>query len=840
MVIIIKKEYTPYFYDGKTMLINRFLTLHSGEFNPRKYDIYDYQYLEFRALTEKDYSLYPVFDKLDFGFYNQIEQAGTKTLLYTEVFCERDSEVILNFCCSKGGKLFVNGRIAAIHNRDWNLTSYITVKFKAGRNILLLEIVCITGEEVFSLQIRDSFAEREGGDPVFSLCNTPESESLDGVTLVSGTDYLPADEIYSFMYIPNTWDLYQDVYEIEIEDSATGFVRKMQGRFYEPVYIPLKEFREMHPEHMRFESIRCHFMRKDGSKISDDRSIIVNPYENEANDIYRSCMKLVPKLPPFIADQLIGRAEKLNVEYDTGSASFWVAWNLCYLQSEIESGRYYDRYYTGSGTHEVYLRSVIDDSLVRVMVNIPAEYDPRQEYPLIISIATSQYGENSLVFPVNKLQEPVIHVDVSGRGFTLGSYIAEASILDLLDFVRKTYRINEDRMYAIGFSSGGYAAFALAQNHPGLFAAIFPLGSFPDLSYTQNLSHTEIFNIVSDMDNVYRGRCGEVKKAFGKYGNYHEFGVKEHIHNQLCPYRMSPYILNRMLCCKRDPFPKELRFKTSRTRHGANHWVSVHGICEGKRSASFTADFDGAQNIRVNVKNAKGVTVFLPPSTNRKCFNLFLNDKKYKFCDYNRDRICFSHTGKGYTMTYDPSAGDVSKGTGLLDVYLTPMRILLPNNSNKESKILAAQFAQPKTNGFSPVIHTNYPVFKGAGDISCQWAYSWVLLDNGSGNKIIDELRDSLSVKTDAEGFSYGGVYYAGDYCVMQICKNPINKEKSNLIIQWNNDDLVKNHILLRRVTMPSYLFGIHPYWNNNILILYNESYYAAYENDADLGLISK
>ena len=93
-------------------------------------------------------------------------------------------------------------------------------------------------------------------------------------------------------------------------------------------------------------------------------------------------------------------------------------------------------------------------------VHIPAGYTEEKAYPLIMTLSTDVYSGLSYSFPAEALSEPVIHADVTGRGFTGGSYIGEASTLEVLEFLQRTYAVDEQRIYWIGYSNGGYAAEA--------------------------------------------------------------------------------------------------------------------------------------------------------------------------------------------------------------------------------------------------------------------------------------------------------------------------------------------------------------------------------------------
>ena len=60
----------------------------------------------------------------------------------------------------------------------------------------------------------------------------------------------------------------------------------------------------------------------------------------------------------------------------------------------------------------------------------------------------------------------------------------------MLEDVKKTYRVDPDRVYLTGLSMGGYGSWALAAAHPEVFAAVAPVcggGNTRDASKIKNL-----------------------------------------------------------------------------------------------------------------------------------------------------------------------------------------------------------------------------------------------------------------------------------------------------------------------------------------------------------------
>jgi|GEM_PF-4061153 len=65
-----------------------------------------------------------------------------------------------------------------------------------------------------------------------------------------------------------------------------------------------------------------------------------------------------------------------------------------------------------------------------------------------------------------------------------------------------------------------------------------------------------------------------------------------------------------------------------------------------------------------------------------------------------------------------------------------------------------------------------------------------------------------------------------------------IKGELSMLFVQYNSIKVLKKHVFIRKIQIPYYVNGIHPYWNSEILCFINKQYYAAYESGSELKIV--
>jgi poly(3-hydroxybutyrate) depolymerase len=62
--------------------------------------------------------------------------------------------------------------------------------------------------------------------------------------------------------------------------------------------------------------------------------------------------------------------------------------------------------------------------------------------------------------------------------------LSEADVMNVVDLVRKEYRVDPRRIYLMGHSMGGFGTWWLGQKHAQLWAAIAPMsGVLPDVDY---------------------------------------------------------------------------------------------------------------------------------------------------------------------------------------------------------------------------------------------------------------------------------------------------------------------------------------------------------------------
>ncbi|MBI1760000.1 MAG: prolyl oligopeptidase family serine peptidase [Acidobacteria bacterium] len=127
--------------------------------------------------------------------------------------------------------------------------------------------------------------------------------------------------------------------------------------------------------------------------------------------------------------------------------------------------------------------SAVDNTVQPYRLFVPAKYDAKQKWPLIVALHGMGGDENSFFngYAKGAIKEEAekhgyLIVCPKGRG-SASMYLgaAERDVLDVLKEAKRQFNIDENRVYLMGHSMGGYGTWSVAVNNPELFAALAPI-----------------------------------------------------------------------------------------------------------------------------------------------------------------------------------------------------------------------------------------------------------------------------------------------------------------------------------------------------------------------------
>ena len=825
------------YYSGGTLLIRQFYQVGEQLCDEGEYDIFsieaDPQIQEALNRSDSDFLeryqlLSSVIRELCHTFSSYTETAGKKLYIAVGVISETDYAVRLNLWCPPRFKLWLDSRCIAICSTGGGLDPLIFLS--EGRHTFLIEQYAPESSDSFALQLREEKQEdcerwvRDHSEPLF----------------VGESPFFPKSDSYRFMYLFPESARYLHTYHVSSYDDIDGLIFESDAKANTVMEIPLTgqlgasyELEKYGPHIWN----SCRFNTIDGESSYTQFTII--PQDNQK--AIRFQLQRAAELPidpnSYEGLQLWGEMDRLQTAVE--SSQTWAAYCLLVALTDrcdrLEKGEKRGPEHQSAGIHELYIRSRLDDSIIWLLINLPDNFDPRREYPLVLYLSYNQYSWNGCEIDRSAIEEEFIHIDVSGRGAGSGSYMAEASFFEILEWAKQTYRIDEERIYLAGYSSGGYSVWALAQNHPDLAAAILPIAGFPEIDRVSNLTNVPVFTTISRLDYVNSQSEVQLEEAMSGSRLFMPQYENEMLHQHLREFGHSSQLYNKMMKYRRNSYPREIHYSTERNRYLQSFWVRLHGICRGEHKAEIHARLTDSRHIDVDIQGSEGLTIELPPDIDRAHFTVCVNKQIFEFHDVTQQKLFFTHRNVWLNNPEDNCDVDLRKGTGLLDIYLDSMRIVLPNNPDSRLVRVAKGFSRPNVNGYDSIVYTRYPIYTMPDVPKNIMEHNLLVMDINADNPLMQSLKQQCMVHAGKTEVSYHGLSLTGSYCVMQVIPNPMNRNRTCLIIETNDPDSLSHNLFTRKLIIPTYSSGIHPYLNNEALIWIDGEYYGIYERDGAL-----
>ncbi|MBE6563758.1 MAG: hypothetical protein E7655_00570 [Ruminococcaceae bacterium] len=551
----------------------------------------------------------------------------------------------------------------------------------------------------------------------------------------------------------------------------------------------------------------------------------------EPNAIFDAIVPRVRHLSEsgVFSEEKILEAEHLMERFEEGFCSEEYRHTILARLTELGNGEGW----AVSRSRPVFFRSKLDGRAEKLDVTLPASYDESKRYPLFVQIVSTRYAKHPRLFE-HANRDDVLFAFVSGRGFTMGSYVGDASIQEAISVLCERFSVDCDRLYAVGVSNGGAAALIQAQLSPDRFAGIAPLAGLVRKEFLTNLRPVRIINTSSKDDAMFGKVFRVINSRARKSLSYTGILTEAMSHQLFTVLRGKDFYVDELLKTRRDPFPNHIAFRTGFHRYLSCFWIRIHGIRRGKHEAFVSAEVRGNE-IAIRSQNAVGLTVTIPPQVDKHRFAVTLNGKRFVFTDFAGKKILFCHSRRGFSLAEGEPDAVPFKGTGLLDVYLSPMRVVCADAEDVTLSACAEALARPSTMGHGGRIFVRYPIY-GARDLpEAEAEQALAVVDCCRDLPLLNNLRKMAIVSTDQDGFSYGGERFDGPYCVMQVLQNPRNPAVSVLYINCNDSSMLKKNLFTRKMILPSYYNGFHPYLNNEALIFRDGQFFAVRENGMPL-----
>jgi len=286
--------------------------------------------------------------------------------------------------------------------------------------------------------------------------------------------------------------------------------------------------------------------------------------------------------------------------------------------------------------HRIEWQLLGSDEMQGYWVQLPTEYSPNHNYPLIVSLAPAERsGEQELLWWAGTAQKPgqaqrhgyiVISPDYLAADSKSYDYSmhAHSSVIHAIRDARKRFSIDSDRIFLSGHGTGGDAAFDIGMVHPGSFAGVIPIAGMCDYHCKWIWENSEdlAWYIVSgerDRDSLARNATvvnRMMRKIFNViYAEYKGRGYESY-------YAEIHRLFEWMSLHQRSAIPDEIDMKITRVGTDRYHWVSVSGLPVNLKQYNVLAG-DPARPANLEVKATPGNTIFL--HTGAEKYDLWLH-----------------------------------------------------------------------------------------------------------------------------------------------------------------------------------------------------------------------
>jgi len=227
-------------------------------------------------------------------------------------------------------------------------------------------------------------------------------------------------------------------------------------------------------------------------------------------------------------------------------------------------------------------------------VNVPPAYDPSRRYQVRFQLHGGVMGRTTNQ-PRNSGEIGALagaeQFYVVPYGWTDAPWWSEDQVLNMdaiVDSLKRTYNIDENRVVVSGVSDGGTGAYYLAMRETTPFASFLPLNGFimvlanvdtgiHDQVYPNNLRNKPFFVVNGGRDRLYPIVAVEpyvlhLRKA-GVIVDYHPQPLGEH--NTAWWPDVKDSFERFAADHPRDPQPARLTWETSDLKHNRAHWVVI-------------------------------------------------------------------------------------------------------------------------------------------------------------------------------------------------------------------------------------------------------------------------
>jgi len=445
--------------------------------------------------------------------------------------------------------------------------------------------------------------------------------------------------------------------------------------------------------------------------------------------------------------------------------------------------------------------SKVDGSLQPYTVFVPKSYDGKAAWPLLLLLHGSGGDQWEITQAAanldgrsvfrgaleEKMQEPTFLLCAPlARGPSGYEQIAEVDILQMLDEIQRDYRVDSDRIYAMGWSMGGAGSYLMATRFPDRFAAVMPIAGSTDTGLIANARHVPCWNFHELGDTeVSPGFTNVAESAYRALGLPYHAGLREGAFvwspwsDHWVGYRMSgslDEIEGILGTYRRIRFPKQVTLISTGLRHNRAYWVRIDSFERYYEPASLQARLEG-NTIDITSTNVRALSLFLSPS--------LLDMSRSVRVKQNGQQV-FAGMPEAELRVGSQATSGLRKEHGLSgplsDIFYEPFLVVYGTQGEDKRELEAAREEAEaiRTKGLRGVRFYAVPVKSDrevtAADIQ---KFHLLLVGTSKSNLLLSRIQNQLPVRVEGGTVVVGNRRFSGeDTGYRLIYPNPLNPQK--------------------------------------------------------------
>lgn len=244
---------------------------------------------------------------------------------------------------------------------------------------------------------------------------------------------------------------------------------------------------------------------------------------------------------------------------------------------------------------------------------VPKDYDPNRRYPVRVylhgGVGRPAWPRDGSWWPnYRAMADPdaILVFPASWNEAMWWEWEQARNLTEILENLKRTYNVDENRVYLLGYSDGASGVWFYAFRRPMPWAAFLAFNGHPGVLnhpaleadgqlYVPNLRHRAMFVVNGELDHLYPSQSIiPYLDLFHRGGAEIEFrNQPEHGHDLKWYPRESERIEAFIRDHVRDPYPDHITWETERSeRYARFHWLVIIELGEVERESAFDDDFN--------------------------------------------------------------------------------------------------------------------------------------------------------------------------------------------------------------------------------------------------------